>query len=515
MASASGLPKPLTDLLLGAGLEVDPPETRRIFTNRDLAFEQVAVIGFDMDYTLAVYNQAALEALSIEATIRKLLARGYPEELHKMRADPTFAVRGLTVDKKLGNVIKMDRHGYVGRAYHGKRPLARSERKAIYRAQRLGTQRERFAPVDTLFALPEVTVFAEVVELIDREPSLFQHRDRPTYAEAWSDVRDCIDEAHQDGSIKNEVRANLDRYFIVDPLLGPTLHKFRSAGKRTFLLTNSFYPYTDAVLSHLLAGADERYRSWRDYFDWIVVGSRKPAFFTGSAPFLELDPEGRQLGVTAAEPDRGKIYEGGNQSGLQAALGVYADQVLYVGDHIYGDIVRSKKSSGWRTALVVEDLEHDLAVQAERRYTLEEIENLTRLRIKLTDEISSVRYLASALARRTPDDLIAVGVPPARAEDVLEDTRAELRTRFDRLRRYESETADTLERRIAEIDAAFNPYWGSVFTARHDSSQFGAQVENYACLYTSRVTNFRFVSPVKYFHSPPNWLPHWKRIVDG
>lgn len=37
-------------------------------------------------------------------------------------------------------------------------------------------------------------------------------------------------------------------------------------------------------------------------------------------------------------------------------------QVLYVGDHIYGDILRSKKSLGWRTMLVVPELETELRV---------------------------------------------------------------------------------------------------------------------------------------------------------
>jgi hypothetical protein len=73
MSVASGLPQQLSDLLQDDGLEIKAPETRRIFTNRDLAFEQIDVIGFDMDYTLAVYNQAELEALSIESTIRKLI----------------------------------------------------------------------------------------------------------------------------------------------------------------------------------------------------------------------------------------------------------------------------------------------------------------------------------------------------------------------------------------------------------------------------------------------------------
>ncbi|MCA9713299.1 MAG: HAD-IG family 5'-nucleotidase [Myxococcales bacterium] len=514
MSAASGLPKALADILEGTGFEIEAPETSKIFTNRDLAFEQIAIIGFDMDYTLAVYNQAELEALSIESTITKLIERGYPENLRRMSADPSFAVRGLMVDKKLGNIVKMDRHGYVGQAYHGRRKLPRSERKSLYRAQRLGRERARFAQVDTLFALPEVTVYAEVVERIDHEPKGFRGPP-PSYAQAFEDVRASIDEAHRDGSIKDRIKAELDRYFVIDPKLGDTLHNFRSAGKRLFLLTNSFYPYTNAVLSRLLPGGGGRYRSWRDYFDWIIVGSMKPGFFTEGNAFQELTITGDYHGDPVPEPQRGRIYEGGNQLGLQAALGVHADQVLYVGDHIYGDIVRSKKSSGWRTALIVEDLEHDLAVQRSRRYVLEEIESLTHLRIKLTDEITAHRYLASVLARRTAQDLIDAGVHPSRAAAMLEDSRAQIRRRFDWLRKYEAETADTLERRIDEINAAFNPYWGSVFTARHDTSQFGAQVELYACLYTSRVTNFRYVSPVKYFHSPANWLPHWKRVAES
>ena len=37
-------------------------------------------------------------------------------------------------------------------------------------------------------------------------------------------------------------------------------------------------------------------------------------------------------------------------------------QVLYVGDHIYGDILRSKKTLGWRTMLVVPELETELDI---------------------------------------------------------------------------------------------------------------------------------------------------------
>ena len=502
------LPTPIRRLLAKDQFEADTPHERRIFTNRDLNLESIPLVGFDMDYTLAIYRQDAIEAVSLEKTIDKLIARGYPELLAAAEYDPRFAVRGLTVDKILGNVIKMDMHGYVGRAYHGRTQLSRVERKAIYREQRLGQERERFAPVDTLFALPEVTLYAGVVELIDEKPDLWKGG-APSYKEAWQDVRECIDESHRDGSIKDLIKADPGRYIERDPLLAETLHKLRSAGKRLFVLTNSFYPYTETVMKYLLGGALPSYPDWQSYFDWIVVGSKKPSFFGDDAPFRELDLSGKYVGGPRQDVQRGKIYEGGNQLGLQASFGVYGDEVLYVGDHIYGDIVRSKKSSGWRTALIVQELQRELAVQRARGMTLQEIGNLHQLRMEIAKEISTQRHLSRRLSRMGPESLAEQGMTAGEAKDMLEQARATVRRGLDRLRRYADETLETLEKRDAEVDAAFNPYWGSSFAERHDSSRFGDQVENFACIYTSRVSNFLFVSPSRYFISPRGGLPHF------
>jgi len=511
MRDDTDLPTPIRKLLLDTGLEPDAPYTRRIFTNRDLRLDTIPVVGFDMDYTLALYRQEEIEQLSLRCTIDKLMARGYPEALGERAADPAFAIRGLTVDRVCGNVLKMDRHGYVGRAFHGRTSLSRAERKELYRDQRLGEQRERFVAVDTLFALPEVSLYAEVVERIDAHPETWQDGDVPTYAEAWTDVRQCIDEAHRDGSIKAHIEADPGRYIEEDPDLPRTLHKFRSAGKRLFLLTNSLYPYSDKVLRFLLGGRLGSYPEWQAYFDWVVVGAGKPAFFTEGRAFLEVDRKGMPVGRPHEVPQRGKAYEGGNQTGLQRALGVHADEVLYVGDHIYGDIVRSKKSSGWRTVLIVQELERDLAVRMARAVTLEEIESLHRLRAQLAEEISADRHLSRVLAPMKAEQLAEVGIPPEQSEEMLESTRSRVRARLERLRRYHQETSDTLERRSGEVDAAFNPYWGSAFAEGQDTSRFGAQVEFYACLYTSRVSNFQYVSPAKYFRSPHGSLPHWLR----
>ena len=57
------------------------PRPRRVFCNRNLKMSNIAWVGFDMVYTLAIYDQAAMDRLSIDATVAKLIARGYPELL--------------------------------------------------------------------------------------------------------------------------------------------------------------------------------------------------------------------------------------------------------------------------------------------------------------------------------------------------------------------------------------------------------------------------------------------------
>ncbi|NVB40542.1 HAD-IG family 5'-nucleotidase [Pseudenhygromyxa sp. WMMC2535] len=515
-SSEQELPKPIQRLLRALGHDREPPRTRRIFTNRDLDFEAVPVVGFDMDYTLARYRQDRLEALSLEATVEKLVAAGWPEALYEVQPDPEFAIRGLVVDTHRGNLLKMDRHGYVGRVYHGRTPLDRPQRKAIYRAQRIGQERTRFSYVDTLFALPEVTLYAAAVDLIDQRPELWGGGGPPDYSTAWDQVRRAIDEAHQDDSIKSRIKADVGAYFDRDPDLGPALHKLRSAGKKLFLLTNSYFPYTQAVMSYLLGGEGEAYETWQGYFDWMVVGSCKPGFFTGSEPFQEIDfASGRAIGKPQAEPKKGRIFQGGNQMGLQRAMGCEPDEVIYVGDHIYGDIVRSKKTSGWRTMLIVEELERELRVRADYRSALDEVLTLSELWERLSEEVSDQRYLQRGLKLVDVAGIRATaaaegpGLSEAEATAMLAHTRAQAKARLERLRDHEDAVADAVKRRSAEVDRAFNRYWGSVFAERYDASFFGIQLENYACLYTSRVSNFLYVSPHHYFRAPHGTMPHW------
>ncbi len=76
------------------------------------------------------------------------------------------------------------------------------------------------------------------------------------------------------------------------------------------------------------------------------------------------------------------------------------------------------------------------------------------------------------------------------------------------MRRDLRETA-TQHRALEDaIDDGFNPYWGPMFREGYEVSKFGEQVEAYACVYTSRVSNFRFYSPMQYFRGPRDRMPH-------
>lgn len=493
------LPIELQRLLCDRGLFLQPDYERQIFCNRDLDFGDIKVVGFDLDYTLAMYRQENIDDLSRACTLDKLRELGYAENIGRNPMHDDFAIRGLMIDKKLGNILKMDRHGYVGRAFHGRRELSRRERKREYRNQSLGDERARFSWVDTLFELSEVLLFAELVSEHDNKNLGVGEKE---YAELWHDIRTCTDAAHRDGTLKQRIRQDLDRYVQPDVDLARTLHRLRSAGKKIFLLTNSELAYTNVLMDYLIQGERDRYQGWESMFDWIVVSATKPAFFTKETPFQPLKADGRNDGQPTDRPERGRIYAGGNQIDLQRSLAVHPDEVLYIGDHIYNDIVHSKKSCGWRTALILCELHHDLKTRRQLSGTLEDVRRSYETQTQLTADISKHRYLQTVLAQISLDEAGNA------ASEVLSALR-ESRRRLSQAIRKKREVSDRLAQLSKTVNEAFNPYWGSIFSERYNMSMFGTQVRSYACIYTSRTSNFMYVSPAEYFHSQHGSLPHF------
>lgn len=475
-----------------SGLE----RAQQIYCNRDLNFSKIEAIGFDMDYTLARYHQSVLDEASVRLTLERLVReRGYPPEILKIEAQPDFAIRGLVIDTWKGNVLKMDAHRHVGKGFHGMRELDSEERK-VYRDETIRLNDDgRFALIDTLFALPEAYLYAALVDFFETE--------RPGQTHDWrrlfQDIRYCIDLAHRDGSIKTEIMADMQRFILgADTQLALMLHRYRSAGKRLFVVTNSFAVYSHHVMSHLLDGVLDEYPVWQSYFDVIITGSHKPSFFTERAPFLITDAQGTIHGEEHSRFERGTIYQGGNLPDFERMFGLGGERIVYVGDHIYGDIVRSKKSSAWRTIMIVEEMDQELSKAEALLQELQWIDSLDSEIFRLTERLGFEQQMLNRVDALQKEDL----------DDSIRIARKDLVKARDDIKKERRDLLSELERLEQELEREFNPFWGLIFRHGNEATLFGAQVEDYACLYTSRVANLLSYSPMHYFRAPRQLMPH-------
>ncbi|MCC6807772.1 MAG: HAD-IG family 5'-nucleotidase [Deltaproteobacteria bacterium] len=488
-----------------------PPPGRQVFANRDLRFDQINMIGFDMDYTLLSYLRVPMESLAHRLTVDRLIfKRGYPELLREKAYDPEFVIRGLVVDKQLGNIFKIDRFNHVGRCYHGRVGLEKEERRKIYRGEHIRLSNPRYYLVDTLFALPEMCLYADIVEMFDNDWKAGK-RAQPNYESIFKDVRECIDEVHRDESLKDIIRANPEHYCPRDPELAHTLHKMRSSGKKLFVLTNSAWNYTEPMMRFLLDGVMPQYPSWRNYFDIVVVSSKKPDWFTAQNPFVDLNiaedarVEGKPLEKPVDKLQRGHVYCGGNLKDFEKMALYQGEKVLYVGDHIYGDILKTKKSGLWRTALIVSELEEEINLSIRFKRELHELQALEERRRLLDQELLHNKSVLVSL-ERVIDNLDPVKQKTER-ERLIQYAK-DLRRDRDEMKRVLQSALDRTLELDSLVENTFNRYWGLVFKEGHETSRFGEQVGDYACVYTSRVSNLLAYSPVQYFRAPRALMPH-------
>ncbi len=478
---------------------------RRIFVNRALDLSEISAIGFDMDYTLCRYRPE-LEVLATELAIDHLVRRGYPEPLTQVRYDPDWATRGLVIDCVRGNLVKMDGHRHVTRAWHGLKRLDDAERRAIYHADPPHLSADRWVPLDTLFSTPEAYLYCHIVDLLEADGrAIDTYETRRLYA----DIRYCIDLVHRDDSLKSRVRADMDRYIDRDPLLPQALHRLRSSGKTLFLLTNSDLGYTEAVMSHLLEG-EGGYERWQDFFESVWASARKPLFFDCREPAFTVGA---------------RSFEQGGRHQLEGRLGVSGDQILYVGDHIYGDVLKASSTTGWRTALVVPELEAEVSALQSETAALAERTQLEARRLELESALAAAELELRAVRRAERRlETARNGGKGDEVVDHLVDGRSlpEVVAQRDGLRR----DVAGLRARVAEdglriawlterIERHFNPRWGQLLKERHKHSLFGTQMQTYACLYTSRVSNFAAYSPNHPFRPPRDLLPHERLPVQA
>uniref|UniRef100_A0A671U6U4 5'-nucleotidase, cytosolic IIb n=1 Tax=Sparus aurata TaxID=8175 RepID=A0A671U6U4_SPAAU len=346
----------------------------RVFVNRSLAMEKIKCFGFDMDYTLAVYKSPEYESLGFELTVERLVSIGYPQELLSFVYDPSFPTRGLVFDTMYGNLLKVDAYGNILVCVHGFNFLRGPEIRERYPnkfIQRDDT--ERFYILNTLFNLPETYLFACLVDFFSNCDTYtscetgFKNGDLfMSYKSMFQDVRDAVDWVHFKGTLKEKTVENLEKYVVKDGKLPLLLSRMNEVAK-VFLATNSDYKYTDKIMTYLFdfphgPKAGTSHRPWQSYFDLILVDARKPLFFGEGTVLRQVDTTtGRlKIGTYTGPLQHGIVYSGGSSDIVCDLLGAKGKDIVYIGDHIFGDILKSKKRQGWRTFLVIPELAQEL-----------------------------------------------------------------------------------------------------------------------------------------------------------
>jgi HAD superfamily 5'-nucleotidase-like hydrolase len=457
---------------------------RSVYVNRTLNLKRIRYIGFDMDHTLIRYNTANFEKLAHRIMLEKLVAgRGYPKSILKLDFSFDRAIRGLVIDEVRGNILKLSRHAAIRVSYHGEKPLDFKTQSEVYKSTYIDLRDPNYETVDTSFSIAFAGLFMQLVEL--KEGS--ERETLPDFHTLADDLTYVLDQGHRDGSIKDVVRKNLDQYIIKDPDVVKGLERFKTHGKKLFVVTNSDYSYSKLLLDYAITPFLKEHKSWTELFDYVITSSMKPRFFIDNNRFLKIDPATGLMSNMETKLVPG-IYQGGCARLFTNDLAVAPDEILYIGDHIYGDIVRLKKDCAWRTALVVEELEQEIDKEKEAAPIVAKINALMDEKVPLEVKV---------------DDLIS---------EQIEQKNEMHEKAIDKLLGEISEIDKKISPLIRSQQKIYNPYWGEVMRVGIEESYFAYQVDRFACVYMSRLSDLMLMSPRTYFRSHKRLLPHERSL---
>jgi 5'-nucleotidase len=459
--------------------------SRDVFCNRTLNLRSIKAFGYDLDYTLTHYHTAEWERTSFEHLKRKLAARGWP--VQGVNFDLQGYQMGLIIDRELGNILKANQFGYVKRVAHGTRMLDFDELRDLYAEAIVEFPDPRFVFLNTLFSLSEASMYTQLVDLLDAG----KIAGALGYVELYRLMKESLDEAHMEGQLKDEIAAAPERFVDLDPETPLTLLDQRQAGNKILLITNSDWSHTRRMMSYAFDRFLPKGMHWRELFDVIIVSARKPAFFTQIQPAFEVIDEEGLLRPVIGKPPLGRVLLGGHAELVEEMLGLKGSQILYVGDHAYGDVHISKKLRRWRTALILRRLEAEIRAQEAFRPRQSELERLMGQKAALERALAQKRLEAQRLKHATP-------------RTGLRAIEREVEQKRQALAAIDA-TITPLAQASGEL---FNRNWGLLMRSGNDKSYLARLVERHADIYTSRVSNLLHETPYAFFRAHRGLMPH-------
>lgn len=451
---------------------------KKVFVNRTLNLKKIRFIGLDMDHTLIRYKTHAFEALAYKVMIEKLLnEKNYPLEIKQLQFSFYSVIRGLVIDSKKGNLLKVSRHGAIRNSYHGTKPIAFKKQQKDYHGTYVDLVSKEFHSIDTSFSISLAVLFGQLIDLKDTNPNRY-----PEYSVILEDILEVMDMSHRDESIKSCVCRNMDEYLLREPEVARGLERYKKHGKKIFLLTNSDFHYSKILMDYALNPFLENHKNWMELFDYTITLAKKPRFFFDKLNFLKVNPKD---GTMTNYDDKliPGIYQGGCADLFEKNLDLSGEDILYIGDHIYGDIVRLKKDCNWRTALVVEELGDEIKKMQTVKPWQDKIKKLMEQKQPLEEKLVQ---------------LISDGI-----ENFVDNTES-----IGKLQETIGGIDNEISPLIEKSKTVFNPVWGEVMRAGNEESYFANQVDRFADIYMAKLSDLLSISPRYYFRSSRRPLAH-------
>ena len=345
-------------------------------------FHDVDVIGFDIDFTLLLYNKKHMTHLIYESLCEFLIKhKNYPEKIryseNKDFVD-AFSCKNIVIDYKRGNALKLRKDKSIIKAYHGKKELTKEE---IYSQYENGTfsvfnisifYNSDFCINIDSFQPQNVALFLICVDLFDKgELNIIKD-----YEDIIKNIGDGMNFNYKINSFEDfstfgyyfpEIYKHPELYLYTKYNCESLLDKLRKKGKKLFFATNSNYSYSHYILEKVLG------ENYHDYFDLCFYKSCKPGFFQDpkeSNPKCYFYNDQQEISCTEMSDDTyKKIYEGNHiltggsyvlvEHFFQKMLNKNELKCVFVGDNIMGDCEVPSRLKNWESVFIFDDIKLD------------------------------------------------------------------------------------------------------------------------------------------------------------
>ncbi|XP_015924811.2 5'-nucleotidase domain-containing protein 1 [Parasteatoda tepidariorum] len=349
-----------------------PIQAQRMYP-QEFSFENYECIGFDLDHTICRYKLQNLFTLIYKSLASYLIETyDYPKELAEVsESDFSFAQKGIILDKRRGNFLKLDCQYRIVQATHGTRLLAQEEIYAIYGPNRiweetkgiphklvmLNALNEPFYVFKDYFVTPGAAICAKLVDFLDQNHGrcLSEYNFWDQYIEGILYLYERENFKENKGNYFPELKTHPELYFRpCSENVKNWLSNLRQ-NKVTILLTSANYDAAQFAAEYCLG------KDWKKYFHIIITFARKPGFFWRDKPFCIVSNEDEIEGVKPEDMKSGLIYTQGNfKKLLEVCVKLSKSEnprVAYIGDSLMEDVYApSELTDNCDTIAIVDEM---------------------------------------------------------------------------------------------------------------------------------------------------------------